>query len=250
MKFHITTLFVLFGTVLSTSFSFANQTSVTNTISQAQSTQQSVEKSLNIQHSQSSENKWTEWGLTQTEWLRYEELKKGARGIWSPNLDPLTMLGVEACSDNERKHYAELLAKKEYQRVEKEFAFQIAYNQVFERLYPNQLPFRMDDSGQPTSAINRVIYFTRTDCEPCIDNLKRLQEYIQNYPLDIYVVDSMQNDETIRNWALKNNIDIAKVRARQITLNHDSGYWLKYAKGKMPAAFKIKGDGEWQSLVY
>lgn len=250
MKFHITTLFVLFGTVLSTSFSFANQTSVTNTISQAQSTQQSVEKSLNIQHSQSSENKWTEWGLTQTEWLRYEELKKGSRGIWSPNLDPLTMLGVEARNDKERQHYAELLAKKEYQRVEKEFAFQIAYNKAFEKLYPNQLPFRMDEFGQTNVAVNRVIYFTHTDCTSCVDDLKRLQDYAQRYPIDIYVVDSMQNDDTIRNWALKNNIDIAKVRSRQITLNHDSGYWLKYAKGKMPAAFQIKGDGEWQLLTY
>lgn len=237
--------------------SFANQVSqnnahqVLNTTAEAQKMQNSVQTQSQHQALNRSEDRWSEWGLTEQEWTRYEELKKGSRGIWTPNLDPLTMLGVEARSSAERDRIAELLAKKEYERVEKELAFQIAYSAAFSRLYPNQFPFRVDDKGHSAVPTNRVIFFTRTDCgQRCKDGLTRLLNQIGNTPLDIYVVDSLQKDETIRQWAVDNNIDVAKVRSRQITLNHDSGYWLKYAKGKMPAAFHITGNNEWQTLAY
>ncbi|MEG1211216.1 MAG: hypothetical protein RSE29_08870 [Leclercia sp.] len=43
------------------------------------------------------------WGLTQEEWTRYQQLMKSERGIWSPGIDPLTALGVEANNAGERK---------------------------------------------------------------------------------------------------------------------------------------------------
>lgn len=57
-----------------------------------------------------------QWGLTDSEWQHYQQLRQGERGIWSPGLDPLTTLGVEANSDAERQRYAELLVRKEHQR--------------------------------------------------------------------------------------------------------------------------------------
>ena len=222
--------------------------STVNTLNQANTMQQSTEQKLNL--STTIEDKWSEWGLTREDWQRYELLKKGARGIWSPNLDPLTTLGIEARTEAERDKYAALLAKKEFQRVEKEFAFQIAYSRAFERLYPNVLPFNTDDNSTTAAAVGRIIYFTRTDCEKCVDNLSRLWSRVGNLPVDIYIVDSMQDDNKIQQWAVKNRIDINKVKNRQITLNHDNGYWLHYANGKMPAAFSIQGNGEWQPIVY
>ncbi|OBX34893.1 hypothetical protein A8U91_03956 [Halomonas elongata] len=50
------------------------------------------------------------WGLTDQEWSRYQKLKDRPRGTWSPDLDPITMLGIEARSEAERRHYAELLS--------------------------------------------------------------------------------------------------------------------------------------------
>lgn len=95
------------------------------------------------------------------------------------------------------------------------------------------------------------MYFTRTDCgQPCADNLAKLWNIVGNKAVDIYIVDSLQDDKRIQDWAINNHIDIEKVKNRQITLNHDSGYWLHYAKGKMPAAFLIQGDGQWKQLVY
>ena len=51
------------------------------------------------------------WGLTEQEWTRFEEIQRGPRGYWSPNLDPLTALGVEARDAAERQRYAELQAR-------------------------------------------------------------------------------------------------------------------------------------------
>ena len=60
------------------------------------------------------------WGLTRKDWTRYQEVMTGPRGIWSPNLDPLTALGVHAESDPERRRYAEILVRIERERWERE----------------------------------------------------------------------------------------------------------------------------------
>lgn len=43
------------------------------------------------------------WGLKPEEWSRYQQLMQGPLGTYSPNLDPLSALGIEAQSDSERK---------------------------------------------------------------------------------------------------------------------------------------------------
>ena len=62
------------------------------------------------------------WGLTEQEWTRFEQIQAGPRGFWSPNLDPLTTLGVEAETDQERQRYAELQVALEAKRAERELS--------------------------------------------------------------------------------------------------------------------------------
>lgn len=66
------------------------------------------------------------WGLTDDEWAKFERLQRGPRQYWSPQLDPLTTLGVEADSDQERQRYAELQVRLEAKRAERELAYQKA----------------------------------------------------------------------------------------------------------------------------
>lgn len=212
--------------------------------------QQSIENQI---HSQAlTEDKWSEWGLTEQDWKKYETLmKKGARGVWTPNIDPLTALGVEAETEEERVRYARLLAQKEFKRTEKEFAFQIAYTRVFNELYPGILPFKVGDSQIQSGNIRRIIYFTRINCAECVQDMMRLLSYAGDTKVDIYVTDSQNNDKKISDWALANHIDVEKVRSQKITLNHDANKnWLKYANGKMPAAFGVDGEGQWINLNY
>lgn len=189
-----------------------------------------------------------EWGLTEAEWQRYLALKYGERGYWSPNLDPLTTLGIEATSDAERERYARLLAKKEYQRVEKELAFQSAYDKAFKELYPNELPFQVDKHISQTQG--RIFYFTKLEqCEKCEADIERVLSYANNKtPIDIFFVGQADN-EKIRQWAIKHKIDPRKVQRKEITLNHDQGYWVQYADKKIPVAYQVE-SGQWQPIAY
>lgn len=183
-----------------------------------------------------------EWGLTAEEWQRYETLKKGRRGVLSPGLDPLTMLGIEARSDEERRYFAELAVKQEFQRVEAELAFQREVNSAWMRVYPGVLPVQ-DLRSKVSNA--RQALFVKDICPACDRKLTQLMK--SNQPLDIYLVDSGGKDEAVRSWAKKHNIPAEKVKSRQITLNHDSGMWLKYGNGMMPVVLQQGAQG-WQRV--
>jgi len=87
-----------------------------------------------------------DWGLSAEDWARYRELMQGPLGVYSPNLDPLTALGIEARSDEERNRYAELQVQAESRRVNKTLAYQRAYDAAWKRLYPGQL--RVNRAGR------------------------------------------------------------------------------------------------------
>ncbi|MBF3233654.1 TIGR03759 family integrating conjugative element protein, partial [Pseudomonas aeruginosa] len=87
----------------------------------------------------------TEWGLQPQEWARYRELMDGPLGIYSPNLDPLSALGIEARTDEERRRYAELQVQVEARRVEKLLAYQRAYDEAWQRLNPGMQRVNLPD---------------------------------------------------------------------------------------------------------
>ncbi|MCG6490230.1 TIGR03759 family integrating conjugative element protein [Vibrio parahaemolyticus] len=177
-----------------------------------------------------------EWDLTPDEWQRYQQLKNGRRGVLSPGLDPLTMLGTEARSDEERRRLAELWVKQEFQRTEAELAFQREVDNAWRRIFPRLLPVRHNPM-----ATGRRALFVRENCSPCDQRLTQLLATGQ--PLDIYLVGSGGQDSAVRRWAQKQRIPAAKVSSRHITLNHDNGQWLKYSGGKMPVLLQQEGQG-------
>lgn len=194
-----------------------------------------------------------EWGLTPQEWTRYQTVMAGPRGIYSPGLDPLTALGIEAKSAEERRRYAELQVQAERQRIDKELAYQRAYEQAFARLYPNEKVIQI--SSGPTSPAGsgtntalkytgRLAVFVQDSCTACIARVKDLQT--QKQPFDLYFVGSQGDDETIRRWAILAGIEPTSVRNRQITLNHDAGRWLGLGVGGDLPAVVREVNGQWQ----
>ncbi|WP_175926358.1 TIGR03759 family integrating conjugative element protein [Burkholderia cepacia] len=189
------------------------------------------------------------WGLHADEWSRYEQLMHGPLGIASPNLDPLTALGIEARSDAERRRYAELQVRFEAQRVQKELAYQLAYDAAWKRLYPTMQPVHLQDASTSpaaaasTDAPGRLAVFVRDQCPACDAKVQALQT--QGVPFDVYVVGSRGDDNVIRQWARRVGVDPAKVRARKITLNHDAGRWLSIGdQTDLPAVLK-DDHGRW-----
>ena len=185
-----------------------------------------------------------DWGLRPDEWTRYRQLMDGPLGIHSPNLDPLTALGIEARDDEERTRYAELQVRAEARRVEKMLAYQRAYDAAWVRLFPG-LP-RVDFSGTAVAggASSRLAVFVRPDCPPCEARVKQLQA--SGAAFDLYLVDSQGDDARLRQWARKARSEPAKVRARTITLNHDSGRWQTLGvSGDLPAVLR-EVNGQWR----
>lgn len=184
------------------------------------------------------------WGLGATEWSRYQQLMQGPLGIYSPRLDPLTALGIEARSDTERQHYAELQVRAEAQRVQKELIYQQAYDAAWKRLYPDLTPIRSLTSasrGASLAHTERLAVFIKDDCPPCDARVRQMQA--SGAPFDIYMVGSRGDDARIRGWAQRVGIDPAKVRAHTITLNHDAGRWLMLGgQGSLPAVLPGMGS--------
>jgi len=188
------------------------------------------------------------WGLTEQEWTRFEQIQAGPRGFWSPNMDPLTALGVEAETDQERQRYAELQVALEAKRAERELAYQNAYTAAWAKLFPGLLPIQgMASPPTASSPVEpRRALFVKGHCLACTAEAQRLQS--SDMAFDIYLVGSQGKDERVRSWARQADIDPAKVQRRQITLNHDRGRWFSLgAPGPLPANLQ-QVNGQWQRL--
>ena len=189
-----------------------------------------------------------EWGLSSQEFQRYRTLMQGSRGIYSPGLDPLTALGIEAQSDTERRRYAELQVRAEAQRVQKELAYDQAYRDAWNRLYPNLQPVQAGGQAAPQASPavrgnGRLAVFVTDSCAACTERVQALQSAGEAF--DLYLIGSQNDDARIRRWAVLAGIDPAKVRTRQITLNHDAGRWVQLGLGgELPAAVH-EVNGQW-----
>lgn len=222
----------------------------TASTAQAQTEQSSVtlSQSAAAQSEELAQRHASQWGLQAAEWQRFKSLMQGPLGTYSPNIDPLTALGIEAKSDEERNRYAELQVQMETARVTKLLAYQNAYDQAYKRLYPDLLPVNLvtQHTAPRMSAVNsskRLAVFVETSCTACETQVKKLQQ--DGQPFDIYLVGGQGNDDRLRAWALKAGIKPDKVRSRQITLNHDGGRWISIGgSGTFPAVLR-QDNGRW-----
>ena len=224
--------------LLSTAAAMANPVTTPSRVQDTQSTP------LGRSHPEQATN----WGLTEQEWTRFEQIQASPRGFWSPNIDPLTALGVEAETDQERQRYAELQVALEAKRAERELAYQNAYTAAWTKLFPGLLPIQ--SMASPPTASSPVeprrALFVEDHCPACTAEAQRLQS--SDTAFDIYLVGSQGEDEHVRGWARQAGIDPSKVQRRQITLNHDRGRWFSLgAPRPLPVKFQ-QVNGQWQRL--
>lgn len=223
--------------VVGSNSAYANLASNVTDYSSALETLQ--EKSAQLQFRQNPR----QWGLSDVEWQKYLQLQQGKRGVQSPGLDPLTMLGVESETPAERRRLAELWVKEEYQRTEKELAFQREVNAAWNRLYPGVLSVNMGSTaGIVPDGRGRLALFVRDNCVRCDVRLTAL--LTNNSAVDIYLVGSDGKDDSVRQWAVSRNIPVDRVKAGLVTLNHDRGLWRQYGQGQMPVILR-KGENGW-----
>lgn len=91
------------------------------------------------------------WDLSDEEMLRAKVLLEGPRKSFSvENLSPVEALGIHARSDAERRKYAEKFARAFRADVERSLAWNQAFTEAMQRLYPND-PV-VDYTGLPAAA--------------------------------------------------------------------------------------------------
>lgn len=231
---------MLAAVLLSVSLGASAQSPVTNARVVPSQVQPNTDAALD-------ERQARDWGLQPEEWARFRQLMQGPLGVHSPQLDPLTALGIEARSDEERNRYAELQVQAESKRVGKTLAYQRAYDAAWKRLYPGQQRVNMPGAKAPGAGnrgSGRLAVFVKAECPSCEQRVRQLQ--VAGTAFDLYMVGSRQEDARIRQWATQAGIDAGRVRSRAITLNHDAGRWLSLGlPGDLPAVVR-EVNGQWQ----
>ena len=170
------------------------------------------------------------WGLTVDEETRYLQLMQNRSGLYYEGLHqtPLDILGINARTDDERSHFAELAARQEAQKVAKNIAwnnaFYKAYNQLFKdvpvvgdfdaRLYApsNYTPITL----QPN---DNLYWFIKPD-HAVKTVLLPLIEALQTTPTATLNLMLLEADNTaIQQWANLHQIPRELVAQGHITLN-------------------------------
>ncbi len=79
-----------------------------------------------------------DWSLSDTEWMQYQKLMQGPAGLWYRDLSPPAVLGMHADNSEDSKHFAEVYAKQEHKKVERELDFNKEAFKAMQRLYPDE----------------------------------------------------------------------------------------------------------------
>lgn len=78
------------------------------------------------------------WDLTETEWIQYLNLMKGPSGHYYEKLSPPEVLGINATSNEDMYHFAEIAAKQEHDKLERELKFNMAFHEAAAKIYSNE----------------------------------------------------------------------------------------------------------------
>ena len=93
---------------------------------------------------------------------------------------------------------------------------------------------------------DRVLLFTRPDCDACDGLLARLLHRIDQIAgIDIYLAGiDPGDDRAVRDWASQHGIEPEWVRTRKVTLNFEAGALaaLTGGRGEIPSLMRRRGE--------
>lgn len=185
------------------------------------------------------------WGLSVEEWMRYLEIKAGPRGMWSPGLDPIAYLALEAETIAEQRHYAIVYAHMQDARIRSELRVDWMRRQEVIKIYKSKPTFnqellkksrekksnlgKLNESilSSPADSLlygDRLLYFIDVSLSPKaqVQTLVRKIDEYDGVGLDIYV-SGAEDDSQIMTWAGKVGIERDHVENGSVSLNHEDG---------------------------
>lgn len=169
---------------------------------------------------------WEAWRLTEAEWRQYKQLMQGPRGIWTPNLDPISVLGSHAANDAERAHFARIAAEMQLERLQGEHAWQRSFLDQWKRYTDDRIARELPELSTKTSLrdltlLDALVLIVDTQC---IVACKRIMTHLVtgNHRVDVFFVGEPDRD-AITQWAKTMGIPPEAVNAqKRITLNLDT----------------------------
>jgi len=186
------------------------------------------------------------WGLTKAQWQEYVQIMSDRRGTWSPGLDPITALGVSAETAAERKHYAELYVRTEFERTRKELAFQLAVDDAWARLYPDTPRIGSRQAARiALQGASRYAVIVTPECDECTALLEeRITEMLGEAAegVDVHVVGTAGDDDVLRQWIATQPALVSALKSGRATVNH-GGQFQDLAR--FPAIYSKTGNGQW-----
>ena len=198
---------------------------------------ETADRAVRDSETRDSERRAAVWKLTRADWIRYEELMRGRRGAWSPDADPLLVLGAHARTGSERRRFAEAFVLAEHERVEGELAFERAVQAAWRRLFAGRPRIAAPAGTLPGVAVERYALVLDRDCADCGRTVRETLD--AGAPVDVYVRGAA-DDADVRAWAGEQGIDAAAVGAGRLTLNHGDGA----PAGPAPAVWaRVAGRG-------
>ncbi len=204
------------------------------------------------------------WRLTEKEYGRYRLLKETSpRGIWTPNIDPITLLGVESRTEQERLKYARLFNQIELARTKQDIAFGFAQNEDVKRLSPNSNAFKSyleqrderrvnymninkisqgsPDSNADYKSTSYLVYIDLLrDCEK--DCARQINQVIKFDRVDFFFINAA-SDQAIIDFAKTHKLPSQKVKSGVFKLNYANEEQVPF----MPGSFmvhKITGNDD------
>lgn len=202
-----------------------------------------------------------QWDITEREYRRYQQVMAGKRGTWTTNADPILALGVSARNVKEMRDYAEKYVMQEFERTERELAFQREVSAAWQRLFPQQQRIgKLPPSVSTATALKRAQHSSNIerraavvvtqDCEKCIPVISKYTQLVTGegalVAVDFYIGDSDGNDATLKAWVDRNNIPLTLLKAGKLTVNHATTHsGIK----KYPTIYERRDGGQWVEKV-
>ena len=194
---------------------------------------------------QAAETEAARWGLEEGDWERFEALMRGRRGRWSPEADPLLVLGAHARTADERRRYAELFVRAEHARVAGELAFERAVGEAWARLHGGEAMFAGATAEASAGGlgsrepIRRFAVAVAADCVSCRDLVREF--WSGTRPVDFHVLGTGGDDAALHAWVAALGVD---ARRRGITVNHGDAF-----EGEAtPVVLGERLDGTWMRV--
>jgi len=183
------------------------------------------------------------WELTPDEEKRYVLLMRNRSGLYYKGLrqTPLDILGLNARTDEERTHFAEIAAKQEAQKVSKNIAWNNAFSKAYNTLFLN-VPIVGDFDPSPYSpyahqpiklAQGDVLFLFIKPDEAVKSIVMTLIEAIEDNPAtQLHFMLLKSDDQSIQLWANRHQIPQHLITKGRLSINHGEQNYQSLTIGK------------------